>query len=312
MGLRSRWKSFHRWSMDTIARWLSHILVPEIASVAQREIDSDAFENQGEVPQTIRIEDNGASTTIVSFSSGGFIHSGLPTYAFGKLLAGMKEPCNIIFIRDLHRVAYHLLPNGEPGGLEFYEREIKEALRKLGSTTTHMIGESSGAAAAVYFGTLCGAKRVLAMTMPFPMEPWSTPRALFRHLFNLRELFRDRRSYWDSLMISAFSFLARRTLLNHIGEDGIFNPIETYRNASIRPGLTLIYGERCDGDATNARLLEGMEDVELIPLPTGRHTLWIPLARLGSIGTLIEEKLLGTKTEKGVEVPTSKVEQGND
>jgi len=131
------------------------------------------------------------------------------------------------------------------------------------------------------------------LTMPFPMEPWSTSRALFRYFFNIRELLRDRHSYWDSLMISAFSFLARRTLLNHIGEEAIFNPIETYLNATIRPQLTVVYGERCIGDATNAKLLDGLEDVELIALPTGRHTLWVPLARYGSIGKLIEEKLFG-------------------
>jgi hypothetical protein len=154
-----------------------------------------------------------------------------------------------------------------------------------------MIGDSSGAAAAVYFGTLCHAKRVLSLTMPYPMEPWSTARALMRHLFNLRELWKDRASYWDCLIISAFSFLARRTLLNHIGKSAIFHPYLTYRNAENRPAVTIVYGERCVADATNAKAFAEFEEVELLALPTGRHTLWIPLARYGSIGKLIRETL---------------------
>ena len=88
------------------------------------ELKSDAFDQDGDVPQTIRIEDHQAEVTVVSLSSGGLVHAGLPTYAFSDLLRGMKTPCNLIFIRDVHRVAYHLLPNGDAGGLAFYEQEI--------------------------------------------------------------------------------------------------------------------------------------------------------------------------------------------
>ena len=71
MGLKSRWGRFQRWLMDGIARKLSHILVPDIAKVVSKEMASDAFDNTAEIPQTIRIEDNGAPITVVSFSSGG-------------------------------------------------------------------------------------------------------------------------------------------------------------------------------------------------------------------------------------------------
>jgi hypothetical protein len=297
MSFKSKWKDRQRQIMDTVARRLSHILVPEIAAVVEEELDSDAFDGEGPIPQTIRIEDNQADTTVVSFSSGGFMHAGLPTYAFGDLLQSMQTPCNLIFVRDVHRVAYHLRPDAAPGGLEFYEAAINEAVKKMGSTTTLMVGDSSGAAAALYFGTRCGAKRVLALTMPYPMDPWSTPRALLRHLLNLRGLWRDRRAYWDCLMISGFSFMARRTLINHIGRDAIFDPIKTFKEATVRPRVTLVYGRDCLADATNAKKLEGIDKVELIPLPTGRHVLWIPLARHGSIGALIKDKLFGASPQ---------------
>ena len=293
MSLRKTWHDALRWMMQTIARRLSHFVVPEIARLTEAELLSDAFDDQSSIPQTIRVEDKGADTTVVSFSNGGFMHGGLPTYAFRDLLSELQPPCNLIFIRDVHRVAYHLRPNGEPGGLAFYEAEIKATLARLGSSTTHMIGDSSGAAAAVYFGTRCDAERVLALTMPYPMEPWGTPRAVLRHVLNLREVLRDRGSYWDSLVISAFSLVARRTLISHIGEDNIFSPIETYQRAARRPKLTIIYGERCLGDAANAMRYAELSDVELMPLPTGRHNIWIPLARSGSIKRLVQDKLLG-------------------
>ena len=293
MGLRHRWQDFLRWVIQASSRRLSHVLVPEIARLTQAELLSDAFDDDAALPQTIRVEDRGADTTVVSFSNGGFMHGGLPTYAFRDLLEQLQPPCNLVFVRDVHRVAYHLRPDATAGGLDFYEAELKATLARLGSTTTHMIGDSSGAAAAVYFGTRCGAERILALTMPYPLAPWASPRAFLGHLFDVRKLWRDRVAYWDNLIISAFSVGALRTLISHVGEVGIFSPIETYSRAERRPRLTLVYGERCKADAANALRYAELDEVELMPLPTGRHHIWISLARSGSIQRLIQDKLLG-------------------
>ena len=108
-------------------------------------------------------------------------------------------------------------------------------------------------------------------------------------MFNVRELTTDWPSYKDALMISSFSVLAHKTLVKRIGAENIFDPIDTFLTADSRPKVTLVFGARCKGDTTNIARIAEEPEVTLVPIDSGRHTLWIPLARQRPIDSLIRE-----------------------
>ncbi len=98
-------------------------------------------------------------------------------------------------------------------------------------------------------------------------------------------------------MITLFSISARRALRRHVGEGGIFNPVRTYLDAPQRPQLTLYHGERCRPDTEIAEQIAVAPEVQRTPLPTGRHILWVPIARQGSIQQLIMGELESPDSE---------------
>ena len=92
-------------------------------------------------------------------------------------------------------------------------------------------------------------------------------------------------------MITLFSVLARRELRKHVGESGIVDPVRTYLQADARPQATLFFGERCRPDRTIAAMLSEAPEARCVSFPTGRHILWTPIARQGSIAQLIADEL---------------------
>ena len=130
----------------------------------------------------------------------------------------------------------------------------------------------------------------LVLGQPWLRRPGQPPR--IRYPFaHLRELLRDPPSYWDVLMITFFSVLARRALRRSVGEDGIVDPVRTYLEAARRPRLTLFHGARCRPDTQIAGLLTEAPEARFVTFPTGRHILWTPIARQGSIEELITGEL---------------------
>jgi len=264
--------------------------MPTAAALQEEEIASGAFGDEAEIPETIRVIDRGSDTTVFSFSSAGLLHAGLPTFAFEGLFERQERAYNLVFLRDVHRTAYHLTPAGDPTGLAHYESILLDTMKRLGAKRHVAIGESSGAAAALYFGTRCGMDKVVAFSLPYPIQIWTSLRAIFRAVFNLPELLRDPAGYWEVLMITLFSVLARRALRRHVGE-AIFNPLTTYLEATPRPQLTLHYGERCRPDAQIAAQIDAAPEARCVPFATGRHILWTSIARQGSLEQLLMREL---------------------
>jgi hypothetical protein len=277
--------------IEAAAHLGGRLLMPSAAALHRQELASGAFGGTAALPETVRIVDHGSDTTVFSFSSAGLLHSGLPTFAFTGLFERQSRPYNLVFLRDIHRTAYHLTPDQKPNGLRHYEAIIRQAMEQLGATRHIAIGESSGAAAALYFGTRCGMDKVIAFAVPYPLKGWTSWSTILRTLFNLPELLRDPPSYWDALLIMLFSVLAKRALTKHVGEDGIFDPVETYLGAKTRPQLALYYGERCRPDALIAAQLAQAPEAQCVSFPTGRHILWVPIARQGSLEQLLRDQL---------------------
>lgn len=286
-------QSHYQRLIEFVARKAGALLMPTAARLHEEEVASGAFGADGNLPETIRVEDRGADTTIFSFSSAGFLHSGLPTFAFEGLFNRQPRSYNLVFLRDIHRLAYHLTPDGKPTGLAYYESEVRDIMGRLGARRNLAIGESSGAAAALHFGTCCQMDQVICFAIPYPVTVWTSPSSILRTLTNFPELIRDPPGYWDALMITSFSILAEATLKQKLGPDGIFDPPRTYLEAKNRPELTLVFGQRCHPDASIAARLKPLPEVKLRPLPTGRHILWVPIARMGSLERLIMDEIEG-------------------
>ena len=299
--------------LDALGRWLQRCLnwvgrfgarlfMPRVGRLVEEELRSDAYDGAGDEPECVRIEDVGADTTIFSFSSAGFLHAGgMPTYAFTTLLRRQERPFNLVFLRDVHRTAYHLSPAGDADGLAYHERLVRDAMTRLGAQRNIAIGDSSGAAAAVYFGARCGMDQVIAFSVPYPMDPWASWGARFRALFDLRTLFSEPGAYWEVLLITGFSVAARYSLKRAVGADGICDPAATYGQADPRPQLTAYFGARCRPDRTIAQTFAGYPEATLVPVPTRRHMLWAPLARMGGLEARIMETIEGPAGARGRE-----------
>ena len=290
-GLRGKLRALSRLILDGVAGPGSWAFLPWYGAAQRRENASKAFAEIDGVPQHLLVEDNGSDTTLFSFSSAALLHSGLPTFEFTGFLRRLTPVRNLVFFRDVHRLAYHVTPKGEPDGLAFYEQEVRRAIETLGSTRNVAIGDSSGAAAAIYFGTRCGMDKVVAFSPSYPMGPWVEPLAKLREFVNVRELLTDPRGYWETLALTWFSTLVYSNQLLHVGREGVFDPMQTFLECQNRPRVTLVYGERCRPDRTIAKLITDAPEVKAVPLPTGRHMLWMVAARSGGLEEFLAAEL---------------------
>lgn len=263
---------------------------PHIADQIRREHDEGTFEPQtpDAAPPHKLVIDKGSKTTIVSFSSAALLHAGQSTKEFEAFFKRYGAGYNLVFFRDVHRSAYHFAPDGEPTGLAFYEAELRSTLAELGSERHIAIGDSAGAAAAIYFGTRLGFDQVIAFSPPFPLRHWINPWAQLRAYTDVPLLFREPSAYWEHVVL-AFTpiFWLYLPIGRRCGFRNIWNPIETYRTATTRPRLTVFYGEGSRPERKILEPLRGLPDVTFRPLPTAKHFCMVKLAKTGQLGSTI-------------------------
>jgi len=267
----------------------NRILLPHMADPVRRETEAAGDDA---MPEPMKVIDNGADTTIVSFSSAAMLHTGRPTSEFESFFQRQARPYNLVLFRDIHRSVYHLTPDGEPGGLEWYRTELENALAALGASRHVAIGDSGGAAAAIYFGTKLGFETVVAFSPPFPMHHWISPVAQLRAYFDVPLLIKEPSAYWEHVLIAgSATFMFYLPIGLRCGFDSIFNPIATYLEASERPRLTIFYGEGSRPETKIIAPLRGLPDVTINPLPTAKHFCMVALARTGRLGSTIMEAI---------------------
>lgn len=269
-------------------------LLPQMSRSLREEEADEAFGSTTDdaAPNHIKIVDRGSDTTVVSFSSAALLHAGEPTREFEGFFQRHGKDYNLVFLRDVHRSAYHLTPSGEPSGLAFHEAELRGALAALGSRRHVAIGDSGGAAAAIYFGTRLGFDRVVAFSPPFPLRYWIGPVAQLRAYFNAPLLLREPGAYWEHVVLAsttAFMFLLPIGL--KCGFKNIWDPVAEYVAAVRRPQMTIYYGEGSRPETNILRPLRDCADVDIRPLPTARHFCMVALARTGRLGPAIMEAI---------------------
>jgi len=270
----------------------NRILLPDMAGPVRSETSDSTFaEDAGNgAPQHLRVVDRGSPSTIVSFSSAAMLHSGQPAREFEGLFSRHGAEHNLVFLRDVHRSAYHFTPRSEPGGLAFHEAELKRTLAALGSARVVGIGDSSGAAAAIYYGVRLGFDRVIAFSPPFPLRYWIRPSAQLRAYLDLPLLLREPGAYWEHFLLSlTVPFFFYFPIGFRCGFRNIFDPVADYCAAAKRPQLTLFYGEGSKPEANIVAPLRDLPDVSIRPLPTAKHFCMVALARTGRLGSTIME-----------------------
>lgn len=283
---------------EAVFRFGNRFALPNMWDSVRREAADDAFKGEAEdgTPRHIRVVDRGRRATIVSFSNAAMLHAGRPTREFESFFTRYTDEYNLIFLRDVHRSAFHYTPAGEAGGLAFHEAEIRRTLAELGSDQVIGIGDSGGAAAAIYFGVRCGFDRVVAFSPPFPLRHWLRPSAQLRAYFDLPLLLRDPGSYWEhvllALSVPLFFYLP---IGRRCGFGNIFDPIADYCRAERRPSLTVFYGKDCRPEANVNAPLKELHDVSIHPLPTARHFAMTALARTGRLGQTILDAVAGAE-----------------
>lgn len=239
----------------------------------------------------MRVEDNGADLTIFAFSGLDVLYAGLARFEFQNVLKRLEGAANLVFLRDVHRLGFHLKPDGAPGGLAFFESEIRRVMEELGAARNVAIGSSIGGSAAFYFGAKCGMEQLIIFGAAFTMDGYTRPATALRTVFDLKKLCTEPRAYMEMLLVTIGAAWARRQLERKVGRAHVGNPIEVYAAADPKPGISLFYGATAWPDVAHALMIADYPEVCLHPLPTGRHNTPAFLKRRGSLGELIAREL---------------------
>lgn len=239
----------------------------------------------------MRVENNGADTTIFAFSGLDVLYAGLARYEFQKVLRQLGAPANLVFIRDIHRMGFHLKPDGTPGGIPYYAESIRRTKAQLGAHRNIAIGSSIGGSAAFSFGALCGMDELVIFGAAFNLDGFTAPEALRRVLCDWRLLFCEPRAYVELLIVTLAARWARANMARQLGEGHIVQPLELYAGAPAKPAITLLFGERSKPDSAQAQLIKDFPNTQLIPLPTGRHNTPAFLKQRGELTARIAEAL---------------------
>ncbi len=278
---------------EGIFRRANQILFPYMVASIQGEAADGSFKDQGNAPpQHLLVVDKGSDTTIVSFSSAALLHAGQPTREFEGFFKRQGAGYNLVFFRDVHRSCYHLRPDGRADGLAFHQAELRATLERLGSRRHVAIGDSAGAAAAIYFGTRFGFDRIVAFSPPFPLRHWISPLAQLTAYCDVPLLMREPGAYWEHVLL-AFTpiFMFHLPIGLRCGFRNIWDPIADYHAATRRPALTVFYGRDSRPEQKILAPLRALPEVTLRPLPTARHFCMVALARTGRLGPAILEAI---------------------
>ena len=254
------------------------LFMPKVAK--QMQIDGTFDLDPEKMPEHIRIVDNNADVTIFLFAGLDVLFAGLARFEFGRLLRTLGKESNFVFLRDIRRSAYHTSPDGEPNGLEFFEKVVREAKEQLGAKHNIALGSSSGGGAALYFGSKCNMQHLIIFGPAEPVRVYTHLWSQVRIFCDIKKLITDFKAYCEVAMVA----IGAMATIIKIGMKNWWPVVETYRDASPRPYVTFFYGERCGPDSRSAKIFSQFPEVDLRPLPTGRHNSPDCLQEKGELG----------------------------
>lgn len=235
----------------------------------------------------MRVEDNGADVTIFAFSGLDVLYAGLARYEFQNALRTLNMKANYVFLRDVHRIGFHLKPDGSPDGHDFYAAEINRVKRELGASHNIAIGSSIGGSVAFYLGARCGLEQLVIFGPAFTLDGFTHPSVFSRTLFGVRQLLREPRAYFELLVVTLSAMWAVKQLTKRFGAENIVRPLDTYAALERKPVVTLYYGETAWPDVRHANMLPASDCVQHVALPTGRHNTPAFLKQRGELSAAL-------------------------
>ncbi|MBI4556537.1 MAG: hypothetical protein HY706_03055 [Candidatus Hydrogenedentes bacterium] len=238
------------------------------------------------------VEDRKADVTIFVFSGLDGLFAGGPRFEFRNLFTKLEHHFNLVFVREIQGMFYHLAPDGSFDGISFYEQKVTEFKKRLGARYNIAMGFSAGGAASFYFGTRCGMDKIIAFAPGFPIEVWTGPWARLHSYFNLKKLLFSPGAYIEVCMLAALGRMAVKRFQQVTGRKGAWDILRVYRESNgRRPRATVIYGAQCAPDVRQARGLKEFPEVKLLPLPSGYHNVPGHLKQCGELGSTIVREI---------------------
>jgi hypothetical protein len=241
-------------------------------------------------PNFVDIEDRGSEVTIFAFTGLAVKFLGLPSFEFRNILRKSGLDCNLVFLRDIHRLSYHVTPGGESGGLEFFKREISRIRVSLGSTQNVGLGVCIGGSAAFYFATHGLLDQIIAFSPGFPLTVYCSFKSQLRTYLNAARFVRSPRAYLELVLVTACTAWSYRRQKRIMGPTQIWSIIDSYRSCQPRPPATVFYGNGCRPDAQQAKLLD-FPEVKRVALPTLYHNCAEFLKKSGQLGSTIAKEV---------------------
>jgi pimeloyl-ACP methyl ester carboxylesterase len=262
-------QSFLKRAENRVTKLLVGAIMPDLA----KQMDAEGLFTQAGQANTehLIVEDNGADVTIFSFSGFDVLYAGLARFEFRNVLRGLGRKANLVFVRDVHKTGFHLRPDGQPGGLEYFESEINAVIARLGSTHNVAIGSSSGGAAALWFASRCNMQETIVFGAVLSADGFTRPSHALRTVCAFGRLLREPRAYFEMLIVTIGAWWGLKAINGQFRPDELMNPLKAYAERANEMKTTFYYGAHSFADAWHARQMGRFERVRLVPLPTGRH-----------------------------------------
>ena len=277
---------------ERIFRWAARLFDPGMAKNMERSGAAQLNEFTDEdISDFVEVIDRGSDVTIFSFAGLAVLFAGLPSFEFRRLLESSGEDYNLVFFRDIRRSCYHVRPDGEPGGLEFYEVQVRRVIESLGSTYNVGVGVSVGGSAAFYFGARCGFDQIVTFSPGYPLTVYCGALNQLQTYFNPVRFFRSPKAYAELILVTIGSAWSYKRLCKTIGKDAIWPVIDAYEACDPRPRAAVYYGRGCRPDARQAALMADLAEVDCIALPTMYHNCAGYLKGQDKLGSTILEQV---------------------
>lgn len=246
----------------------------------------------------MRVEDNGADTTIFIFSGLDVLYAGLARFEFQRVLQQINCDANFVFLRDVHRMAFLLKPDGTEGGTDFYMGEIERVRKELGTKRAIAMGSSIGGSVAFYLGTKLNFDKVIIFGAAFNEDAFNKPSRMLYTFFDMPKLFTEPKAYFELIIVTLAAAWGKRQLESRFNLEELMRPLDALAETEQKPEFRLYYGGTAWPDAAQAQMLIDVHpEAELVALPTGRHNTPAFLKQKGKLAEAISTGILGTPFE---------------
>ncbi len=292
--MSSRFNTF----LNAVNRLVLSLFMPDLKRQMEIEGTLDIQEDPSQPIENadyMRVEDNGADTTIFIFSGLDVLYAGLARFEFQKVLQQINCDANFVFMRDVHRKAFLLKPDGTPGGLAFYASEIERVRNELGTKRAISMGSSVGGSIAFAMGARLGFDQVIIFGAAFEVNAFNSPMRMLRTVFDFYKLFTEPKAYFELIVVTLGAAWGKKQLLSNFAADELPTPLTILSEVDKKPDIRLYYGKTAWPDAAQAAMLiEVHPEAELYALPTGRHNTPAFLKQHGKLAEAISTGIMHT------------------